>query len=362
MLKAEAEVSIEKLKTFPIDQVGSPEWLQQMLIIEKINVEAHKQASSNQFEQIVDFIKTFEKLEVLVHELIASDLYLTNCLPLIKSSLPKESFVRLFIVERSMTVLLNLIELVVFKPEGLSTDGLLPLIDFCSRKLAVLTSLDLSEISGDEPNEEKKSKFSNSFACLSIIWCLSCSTSDDSFPISITKRLVSEDDLIPSLCELIIKQPWRTVKKGKIIKWSDNGLITLPSNEALRVCKPEAHTWTALQQLLEPKCLELTKWDESRKSILLQIEGLLSEILIDQLPPLQSLRKTLQYLRVNEFPPPKFSAIIEQLPPMNEEFSQKFDWKKLAENSLKKHFKLHSNIMQKEMMEISEFLSIFEEN
>lgn len=357
--KAEVEHFTEKLKTFPVEEFGSPAWLQQMLVIEKLNVEAHIQASKNQFEQVVDFIKTFDKFDVLVHELISADLNLSNAYPNIKPKLPQTAFARQFIVERSMSTLLNFIELIVFKPESLSSDGLLPLIDFCSRKLALLTRMDIADINPDDKQDPLRVQFMMCFSCLSIIWCIACATSNEEFPISVTKRLVSEDDVVPTLCELIVKQPWRTVRKGKVVKWGENDLITLSTAESMRVCKPEAHAWTALQQLLEPRCLEMTQWNDARRESLLHVEGMISEVLIDQLPPLQSLQRALQYLRVNEFPAPKFTAIIEQVPAMNEEFEKRFDWKKIAENQLKRYYNLPPKEMQREVMDISEFLNIF---
>ena len=360
---AEIKHYVEVLKPYPIDQWGSPDWLLQQLKIEHLNVIAHIQASKNQFEKVVDLVKDEDKFEVLVHELISSDMCLTNIYSKIKSKLPRECFARQFVVERSMFTCLNFLELVVFKPDSLTSDGLMPLIDFCAAKLAQLVNMDLGDINPDNKDGQDPlaAKFQTCFACLSIIWSLACSTGDDAFSLSVTKRLVNEDDLVPTLCELIVKQPWKTVRRGKVIKWDDNGLKTLTPAEAMRVCKPEAHAWTALQQLLEPRCLELTDWNDARRESLLAVDGVLTEVLIDQLPPLQSLKRSLQYLRVNQPPPPKFTAIIEQIPPMKEEFDKSYDWKKLSDNALNRYFKLPPPMQQKELMAVSEFLNVFQE-
>ena len=358
---AEVKHYVETLKPYPVDEWASPPWLLQQIKIEHLNVIAHIQASKNQFEKVVDLIKDEDKFEVLVHELISSDLGIQNILNKIKPKIPKEAFARTFIVERSMFTCLNLLELVVFKPDSLTSEGLMPLIDFCATKLAQLVSLDIGDLKENDPQDPLLAKFQTCFACLSIIWSLACATGDDSFSLSVVKRLVNEDDLVPTLCELIVKQPWRTVKKGKVVKWGDNGLQTLSAAESMRVCKPEAHAWTALQQLLEPRCLELTDWNDARKESLLQVDGLLSEVLIDQIPPLQSLKRSLQYLRVNQPPPPKFTAIIEQIPPMQEEFEKNYDWPKLADNALNRYFKLPPQQNQKELMAVSEFLNVFQD-
>ena len=356
LTKGEIEHYVEHLKTFPVEEVGSPAWLQQMMNIERLNVCAHVQASTNQFEQVVDSISTFEKFEVLVHELLAAELWLKNCLPKIKSKMPQLAFARVFMTERSVTTILNLLELVVFHPENLPSEGCLPLIDFCNRKMAAITECDISELTVENPSEEVKTKFTTGFSALSIIWCLaSCAD----ITLSVTKRLVADDDVVTTLCALLMKQPWRTVKKGKIVKWFNGELKELKPAEAMRVCPPEAHAWTALQQLLEPRCLELTKWNDHRKQVIINVESMLNEVIVDQLPPLNGLRRAIQWLKVNEVPQPKFSAVIEQYPQMLEEFEKQRNWQQVADASFGRYFNAPPPVLQKELMELSEFFEIF---
>jgi hypothetical protein len=305
--KNEIEHYVEHLRLFPVEEVGSQAWLQQMMNIERLNVCAHLHAANQQFEQVVDSITTFDKFELLVHELLAADLFLKNCMPTIKPRIPQIAFARVYVTERSITTLLNLLELVVFHPENLSSEGCLPLIDFCNRKMAVLAQCDLANLVREKPDEEYRNKMSFGFSCLSIIWCLaSCSD----MTISVTKRLVAEDDVVTTLCELLMRQPWRTVSKGKVVKWFNGELKELKAAESMQICPSEAHAWIALQQLLEPRCLELTRWNDHRRQRILEVEGMMNEVLLDQLPPLAGLRRTIQWLKVNEVPQPKFQIIV----------------------------------------------------
>ena len=281
--KSEIEHMVENLKQFPVEEVGSPAWIHQVMNIDKLNVCAHHQATNNQFEQVVDSINTFDKGEVLVHELLAADLWLKNCMKQIEPRLNKLAFARKYMCERAPAALLNLLELVVFHPENLSSEALLPLIDYCNQKMARLVDLDLGDLMEDNPSDVLRATFSEGFSCLSIIWCIA-SCADIS--LSVTKRLVSEDDVVTTICALIMKQPWRTVKKGKVVKWFNGELQQLKPSEALKVCPPEAHAWTALQQLLEPRCLELTRWNDHRKNTIIEVDNMITEVLIDQLPPL----------------------------------------------------------------------------
>ena len=62
------------------------------------------------------------------------------------------------------TTILNLLELVVFHPENLPSEGCLPLIDFCNRKMAAITECDISELTVENPSEEVKTKFTTGFS------------------------------------------------------------------------------------------------------------------------------------------------------------------------------------------------------
>jgi hypothetical protein len=355
--KGEIETYVEHLRPFPVEEVGSFAWLQQLMTIERLNVCAHAHAANNQFEQVVDSICTLDKFDVLVHELLASELWLKNCFLKIKSRCPQLSFARIFMTERTPTTLTNLLELVVFHPENLSTEGLLPLIDFCNRRMASITDSDISELVQETVSDEVRTKFALGFSALSIIWCLaSCAD----LSLSVTKRLVAEDDVVTTICALLMRQPWRTVKKGKVSKWFNGEIKELKAAEALRICPPEAHAWTALQQLLEPRCLEMSRWNDHRKQVVLGVESMMNEVLLDQLPPLQSLSRAIQYLKMNEVPQPKFSAVIEQYPMMLVEFEKPRAWNEVAENSLKKYFDGPQPQLQKELMELSEFFEIFQ--
>jgi hypothetical protein len=357
LTRGEIENYVEHLRNFPVEEIGSFAWIQQLINIERLNVCAHHQAANNQFEQVVDSISTLEKFEVLVHELLAAELWMKHCLSGIKGRIPHLAFARVFMLERSLTTIMNLLELVVFRPENLSVEGCLPLVDFCNRRMAALSDADLSDLIQEDPPEEVRTKFSLGFSGLSIIWCLA---SCPELSLSVTKRLVAEDDVVITICALLMRQPWRTVKRGKISKWFNGEIKELKAAEAMRICPPEAHAWTALQQLLEPRCLEMSRWNEHRRQAVLGVEAMMSEVLFDQLPPLQSLSRAIQWLKMNEAPQSKFTAVIEQYPMMLIEFEKKRDWKAVAEASFQKYFNAPPQQLQKELMELSEFFEIFQ--
>ena len=65
----EAERYVEELEKFDLEQVGSSKWMEQHRRLEKLNLQAHQNAMTNSDEYVLEAILTFNKLEVLIHDL-----------------------------------------------------------------------------------------------------------------------------------------------------------------------------------------------------------------------------------------------------------------------------------------------------
>jgi zinc finger MYND domain-containing protein 10 len=66
----EAERYVEGLKQFEIADVGSSAWLDQHQRIVKLNLQAHQSAMARSDEFVLEALQTFNKVGVLVHELL----------------------------------------------------------------------------------------------------------------------------------------------------------------------------------------------------------------------------------------------------------------------------------------------------
>jgi hypothetical protein len=159
---------------------------------------------------------------------------------------------------------------------------------------------------------------------------------------------------------LLMRQTWRTVKRGKISKWFNGEIKELKAAEAMRICPAEEHAWTSLQQLLEPRCLEMSRWNDHRRQEALGVEAMMSEVLFDQLPPFQSLSRAIQWLKMNEAPQLKFTVVIERYSMMLIELEKEREWKAVTEASFQKYFNAPPQQLQKDLMEVSEFFEIFQ--
>jgi hypothetical protein len=105
--KPELVSYVQALQEYDLAQIGSSKKLKQMINIEKLNVVAHTQAAENKFEEIVNLIKIHVKFDIIVHELYGADLWITKILPKMKDKLSKQSFARAYIIERSVSMILN---------------------------------------------------------------------------------------------------------------------------------------------------------------------------------------------------------------------------------------------------------------
>ncbi len=66
----EAERLIESLRVFPIEEVGSYAWMEQHRHLERLNIQAHQCAMTNSDDYITEGLLTFQKLTVIIEELI----------------------------------------------------------------------------------------------------------------------------------------------------------------------------------------------------------------------------------------------------------------------------------------------------
>ncbi|CAM9177148.1 unnamed protein product, partial [Hapterophycus canaliculatus] len=67
----EAEHYVEGLREFSLEEIGSNSWFEQHRRLAKLNLQAHQSAMARSDEYVLEALLTFEKLGVVVHELLA---------------------------------------------------------------------------------------------------------------------------------------------------------------------------------------------------------------------------------------------------------------------------------------------------
>lgn len=101
-----------------------------------------------------------------------------------------------------------------------------------------------------------------------------------------------------TLCVLIDERPWlKKTKDGKREIWEDSKWQVVKEENWGKLPKIEGQIWLTIYNLLmDPECAKKYEITENRKSNLLRLRKYLNEVLLDQIPPLAHLLKSLEHL------------------------------------------------------------------
>jgi hypothetical protein len=142
LLASEAEIIVENLRVHDIDQVGTSKWLEQQEWVQKLNVQSHHNATSHADEFVKNFLVSYDKLNVLIHELLLMEVWRDKLLPHLKKHLAKKvNSVTVYLLISHEADLANLLELTLYHDQALDIihdDYMLELIDWCQRQLHYL--------------------------------------------------------------------------------------------------------------------------------------------------------------------------------------------------------------------------------
>lgn len=77
----EAEYMIEAIKVIDIKEYGSKEWLKQHEQLDRLNIQAHKNAISSTDEFIMDNFVTQDKINTLIADLLTTEAWIDFVFP-----------------------------------------------------------------------------------------------------------------------------------------------------------------------------------------------------------------------------------------------------------------------------------------
>lgn len=342
---------VEELRPFSISDIGNARWMKQHDHLQALNKQAHYTAMIQAEEVVMESIITHSKFPVLVHELLAIEIWSQHVAPLLLAEItkfPTKSYFLLF----QESVLVNLLEITLYhKSACVSADEcLVELADYCYRKIVHLTTRkddssrkktpqELLKLTTEEELRERQreTEFATCISSLTIVRYMTDYISDLS--ISLTSRLLDFYDIICILVPLIEKPPWMRYEKGVCFKYQGGQWEKI---EREKVVQPEVQVWLALYNLMiDPECRKKYNYTENRKETVLKLKDHITETLIDQIPILADLRRLLEHLVIMDPPPPNSRTgvcIIEQIPEMRDNLMKGQNWKEIAENQRKNVF------------------------
>ena len=138
----EAEHLIEGIHEIDIKEYGSKDWFKQHESIDRLNIQAHKNALGGTDEFIMDNFVTFDKLTILVHGLLSAEVWKAKVFPLIKKDVAQLSTIKSYMCLYHEASVVNLMEIMLYHRTACesSEDALVEVIDYCYRKFVNLNN------------------------------------------------------------------------------------------------------------------------------------------------------------------------------------------------------------------------------
>jgi hypothetical protein len=332
----ETERFVESLCKFDLTQVGSVAWMEQHRKFEKLNIQAHQNAMSNSDEYVLEAFLTFNKLEVLIYDLLLIEAWKENVYPLLLDKLAGRNSMRIYFILYHEATIINLLEVFLFYRHVCEAGGekMLEVVDYIGRKLVRLnnTSYDFrlhdisserasntltaesakqyaDDLSSRSPVDELKSHFLE----IEFRICISAvaiarflSEHADAMPLSVISRITDIHDYLILCIPLIENPPWtRRLDSGKWQKLVDHKWQEVKPIDLLKITKCEGQPWLAVYFLLAKEVFrERYHLNSFRKGQLLRVRKYINEMLLDQLPFLADIQRYMDELSITEVPEP----------------------------------------------------------
>lgn len=331
----EAERFVEELKKFDVKEIGSKEWMVQHVRLEKLNLQAHQNAANNSDEFVLEAILTFDKIDVLVHDLLVTEVWKECVYPLLHEDLAGKNAMRIYFILYHEATLINLLELYLYHKHFCEAGGekMLELVDYCAKKLSKLNNpnYDFRRQQLDAKNDKLTTETAKEFAenlaarspvedlqdhfaeidfrvcCSAMSLCRFLCEHADVLPVSVISRITDTHDILILLVPLIENPPWtkRTVK-GTWQKVVDHTWTDVKPIDLLKVTKLEGQPWLSLYHLCaKEEFRSRYHLNTFRKGQLLRVRKYLNDILLDQLPFLADIQRYMDELAITEVPEPR---------------------------------------------------------
>merc|ERR1719352_1551388 len=313
----EVEHFVQDLEEFKLEDVGSSRWLTHHERIEKLNWTAHNQAKEGLDEFVVDQFNMLEKVPTLIYDLMLIEVWKGQIWPLVKSRLAKFSSLRSYIPVYHEASVANLLEVCLFHRTSCKEagDALVDLVDYCVRKLRYILSTPNSELvrqvtSAKECTEwDEVRVLDEQFdecefqVCMCVISIIRFLTDHRAaMPLAVTTRLLETHDILMLLVPLMEKAPWVRKNKinGKIERFEDHQWEPVEADDEGRLPKLHTQVWLAIYNLImDQECRSRYELSTNRRENLLRLRRFINEVVVDQLPPLTNLHRTLEELSIS---------------------------------------------------------------
>lgn len=121
-------------------------------------------------------------------------------------------------------------------------------------------------------------------------------------PLAVTTRLLETHDVLLLLVPLMEKAPWvrKNRNNGAIEKFEDHQWERVEADDEGRLPKLQTQVWLAIYNLvMDQECRSRYELTSFRKENLLRLRRYINEVVVDQLPPLTNLHRTLEEMSIS---------------------------------------------------------------
>lgn len=361
----EVEHFIGDLQELQLEDVGSGKWLSQHERIEKLNWTAHSQAKEGLDEFVVDQFNTLEKVPILIYDLILIEVWKEKIWPLVKSKVAKFSSLRSYIPVYHEASVANLLECCLFHRTSCEEagDALVDLVDFCVRKLRYLLGVPNSDLIRQVSSAKECTEWDDVRVldeqfyecefqvCMCVISIIRFLTDHRvAMPLAVTTRLLETHDVLMLLVPLMEKAPWVRKNKinGNIEKFEDHQWERVEADDEGRLPKLQTQVWLAIYNLvMDQECRSRYELTSMRRENLLRLRRYINEVVVDQLPPLTNLHRTLEEMSISgQFTGADSSSVtaspfvVELVAEARETLVRTYEgrWQEVADQQLKEVF------------------------
>lgn len=377
----ECERLVEAIEAFEPKTIGTAKWIQQHCTVDRLNVQAHQCVANNTDEFVVESLMSFDKLPVLVHELVLIETWKHKAMPSLMDELAAlNSSVKPYLIMYQEAVLANLIECCIFSEvaaQAVGEAGLVELVDWCTRKVHYLLSMTKEEIEAPHrkktakeyveetgsnlENQQRELQFQCAMTALSILRFLSEHMTK--LDLGVMSRIINPNDVPMSLVPLLDVAPWshrgqdgvtKTFVEGK---WEEQ-----KAEDYLRLNKYQAQVWLSIYNMvMEPAMRQKYDINSQRKNVLVDLRKYFNTTLIDQLPVLGDLQRTIEEL--NMMNPAEASEqsffVLEQVMTMRDGLIKQ-DWEDVINYDRQVIFNQEEESYKQEMKCLAEWYNSFD--
>ncbi|XP_059608288.1 zinc finger MYND domain-containing protein 10 homolog [Phlebotomus argentipes] len=329
----EVEYHVKSLRKYQISDIGKTAWFEYHEILVKIHQQSILEASQSREEVLKDALLLEGKCKTLVYNAYVILVWRHKILPeLLIRAHPQSSFIFYTIFFHEATTV-GLLETLLFHPDACEAleETSLDLIDYCLQAIIQLIPLaqenhadceeaDASSVAEEVEKHRKSLQLSIGIRCLTILSFLVDNL--DRICLSAVTRLLDIHDTPCVLSEILHLRPWMRRQGHTFQHFINDRWQSVAGEEISRVTKSEAHTWFCLRELLlNPRLFASYHVNNFRQTEISKVQGLLNDVLLDQLPPLADLKHFLVTFSVAKNPETQQrdkKLLLEELPQIRE--------------------------------------------